>query len=90
MIGYYIPVKRDEAARKKALAAFETKLETFLEETGLDEDELAESLTVSVKLAVDANILVAELTRKRGRALITGAGSSYLLPRDPGRRPNTS
>ena len=46
VIGYYIPVKRDEAARKRALATFETKLEAFLEETGLDEDELAESLTI--------------------------------------------
>ncbi len=29
VIGYYIPVKRDEAARKKALETFETKLEAF-------------------------------------------------------------
>lgn len=46
VIGYYIPVKRDEAACKRALEAFETKLKTFLEETGLSEDELAESLTI--------------------------------------------
>ena len=46
VIGYYIPVKRDEAARKAALEAFEAKLASFLEETGLSEDELAESLTV--------------------------------------------
>ena len=46
VIGYYIPVKRDETARKKALEAFEAKLKTFLEETGLSEDELAENLTI--------------------------------------------
>jgi len=46
VIGYYIPVKRDEVARKKVLEAFETKLASFLKETGLSEDELAESLTI--------------------------------------------
>ena len=46
VIGYYIPVKRDEAARKEALKAFEVKLASFLKETGLSEDELAESLTI--------------------------------------------
>ena len=46
VIGYYIPVKRDEEARKNALKAFEAKLGAFLEETGLSEDELAESLTI--------------------------------------------
>ena len=46
VIGYYIPIKRDEAARKKVLEAFEAKLEVFLEETGLDENELAEGLTI--------------------------------------------
>lgn len=47
VIGYYIPVKRDEEARKNALKAFEAKLGAFLEETGLSEDELAESLTIT-------------------------------------------
>ena len=46
VIGYYIPVKRGELARR-ALEAFEEKLEVFLEETGLSEDELAESLTIT-------------------------------------------
>ena len=46
VIGYYIPVRQGEAARKAALAAFEAKLNSFLEETGLSEDELAESLTI--------------------------------------------
>ena len=46
VIGYYIPVRRNETARKKALEAFEAKLGAFLEETGLSEDELAEGLTI--------------------------------------------
>ena len=46
VIGYYIPVKRNEAAWRKALEDFETKLESFLSETGLSEDELADSLTI--------------------------------------------
>ncbi|MEM7737595.1 MAG: hypothetical protein AAF267_17580 [Deinococcota bacterium] len=46
VIGYYIPVQRDDAARKQALIAFEEKLAIFLEETGLSEEELAESLTI--------------------------------------------
>ncbi len=36
-----------------------------------------------MKLAVDANILVAELTRKRGRALITGAGLELFIAEKP-------
>ena len=37
----------------------------------------------NVKLAVDANILVAELTRKRGRALITGEGFELFSAETP-------
>lgn len=36
-----------------------------------------------MKLAVDANILVAELTRKRGRALITSAGLELFIAERP-------
>ena len=46
VIGYYIPVRPDEGARQRALAAFEARLGAFLEETGLSEDELAEGLTI--------------------------------------------
>ena len=44
VIGYYIPVKRDKAARQKALEAFETQLASFLDKTGLGEDELSKEL----------------------------------------------
>ena len=36
-----------------------------------------------MKLVVDANILAAELTRKRGRALITGAGLELFIAEKP-------
>ena len=36
-----------------------------------------------MKLVVDANILVAELTRKRGRALIAGARRELLITEKP-------
>lgn len=36
-----------------------------------------------MKLVVDANILVAELTRKRGRALITGPGLELFIAEKP-------
>ncbi|MDQ6604770.1 MAG: hypothetical protein M3176_03530 [Chloroflexota bacterium] len=47
-IGYYIPAPRaSEEERQAALAQFDAAAQRFLEESGLTEDELADSLDLN-------------------------------------------
>lgn len=47
LIGVYVPLKRDEEAKRRALDKFGETIERILQETGMSEDELADLLDLS-------------------------------------------